>query len=116
MSLIEEMMTECAFIDKTKVPDGEGGFVNGWTEGAHFQGAIVIENSTLAIVAESQQLARTYRITVSKNIPLDKGDVIKRISDGATFKITSDGTDVKSPTGSALDISQVTAERWDLAL
>lgn len=115
MSLIEEMMTECAFLDKIKTSDGEGGVFNEWAEGAHFMGAIVIENSTLAIVAESQRLSRTYKVTVNKNIKLDKGDVIKRISDGATFKITSDSDDVVSPMSSTLDISQVTAERWVLA-
>ena len=31
MSLLSEAMTDCVFLNKSKVSDGEGGFVVEWT-------------------------------------------------------------------------------------
>ena len=35
MSLIDEFKSTCAFIEKTRVPDGEGGFHTSWTTLKH---------------------------------------------------------------------------------
>lgn len=114
MSLIDEMMTECAFMNKNKVSDGEGGTITTWIEGAHFMGAIVLQNSALASIAEAIKESKSYTITVSKSISLEYGDVIKRLSDGITFKITSETADQKTPASSSLDIAQAKAEKWEL--
>lgn len=115
MSLIDTMMTPCVYMQKIKEPDGEGGLITSWAEGATFDAAVVIENSTLATIAEALKESKTYRITFNQNVTLEKGDVIKRLSDGETFKITSESSDISSPSVSTLKIAQVTAERWDLA-
>ena len=39
MSLYETFYSHAVVMNKTKVPDGVGGFVNGWTEGAEISGA-----------------------------------------------------------------------------
>lgn len=115
MSLIDEMMTPCAYMQKVKESDGEGGLITTWEQGATFDACVVIENSTLGMIAEALKENKTYRITFNQNVTLEKGDVIKRLNDGATFKITSESVDISSPSVSSLNIAQVTAERWDLA-
>ena len=42
MSLLDEFKSTCAFLEKTHVPDGEGGFLTDWTEGAKFLAAVVL--------------------------------------------------------------------------
>lgn len=114
MSLLQDAMVDCILMNKSKNPDGAGGFVTEWTEGAMFKAAISSNTSTEAQIAEAQGLKRIYSVITNKNAVLDHNDVFKRVSDGATFRVKSDGNDVKTPDSAFLNMSQVTAERWEL--
>lgn len=116
MSLIDENMTECAFMEKSKVSDGEGGTITTWTEGNHFMGAIVMQASSLASIADAIKETRSYTIIVKKDVSLEYGNAIKRLSDGATFRIMSETADQKTPNSSSLDIALAKAERWELTI
>lgn len=117
MSLIEQWQEECTIIEPKKVPDGEGGWTTGWTNGASFMAAIVLETSTQAVIAERQGMAKIYRVTTPKNAMLGFHDVFRRESDGQVFRVTSDGKDVQTPAESEITpFSQVTAEAWALPL
>lgn len=114
MSLIDAMMTPCCLVEKTEVSDGEGGTMTEWTEGKAFDAAVILENSTVATIADAIKETKTHTITVKNNTALKYGDIVKRLSDGATFKVTSESADRTAPPTSSLEISQVTAERWEL--
>lgn len=114
MSLIDNFSEAFAFMNKAKVSDGEGGFTVDWTEGAEFNAALVLDSSLAARVAEAEGVTNLYTITVDKSISLDFHDVIKRKSDGAYFRITSDGTDKKTPNVATLNMRQASAEKWTL--
>ena len=114
MSLVNAMMTPCAFMLQSKNPDGEGGNVTTWSEGATFDAAIVMQSSALATVADAIKETRSYTVTVSKDVSLKYGNVIKRLHDGAFFRITSETEDKATPQVSALNLAQATAERWEL--
>lgn len=114
MSLIEKMMDECVIMNKIKESDGEGGSITTWQEGAQILVAIVNDTSMNARIAEREGVTSTYTLTTHRSNTLEYHDVIKRISDGKIFRVTGDGNDVKSPAVSSLDMSQVSAERWEL--
>ncbi len=114
MSLIDCMMTPCVFMVLEKTPDGSGGFVPKWTEGEPLKAAIVRDTSTEARIAEAAGTVEMYTVTVSRSVHLKYHAVIKRLSDGKTFRITSDNAEVKTPVCTALDIAQSTAEAWRL--
>lgn len=114
MSLLDDFKTTCAFMEKKRVPDGEGGFNTAWSDGAKFQAAIVLDTSIEAVVAEKQGVTSVYTITVSKSMNLEYHDVIKRLYDGKVFRVTSDGDDKHTPKSATLDMRQVTAEEWML--
>lgn len=113
MSLLQDAMVDCVYMNKNKEPDGAGGFVTAWKDGAEFKAAISTNTSTEAQIAEAQGLKRIYSVVTNKNAMLEQNDVFKRVSDGATFRVKSDGEDVVSPRASTLNMSQVTAERWE---
>ena len=115
MKLYETMMENCMIMDKASVPDGQGGFTYTWNNGATFSAAIVKDNSMQARVAEKEGVSELYTITVPKNVQLDFHDVVKRLSDGAIFRVTSNIDDSKTPAVSSFQFGQVTAERWVLA-
>ncbi len=114
MSLLNEMRTECAIYDKSRVPDGEGGFITSWVEGAKFKAAIVLDTSIEARTAEKQGVTGVYTVTTEKNVKLEYHDVFKRLYDGKIFRVKSDGDDKYTPASASINMRQVTAEEWSL--
>ena len=114
MSLLDDAMEKCVFMNKTKVPDGYGGYVDTYTDGAEFNAAIVFDTSIEARVGEKQGVTSLYTVTTSRGMTLEYHDVFRRIRDGKVFRVTSDGDDKYTPASTALDMRQVTAEEWQL--
>lgn len=114
MSLLDEAMETCAFLNKQVTPDGYGGYATTWADGAMFQAAIVFDTSIEARTAEVQGVTSRYTVTTSKALTLEYHDVFRRISDGKVFRVTSDGDDKYTPKSAGLDMRQVTAEEWTL--
>jgi hypothetical protein len=114
MSLLDDVMETFVFMVKEIVKDGYGGYTQEWTEGVDFKAAAVLDSSIQARIGEVQGLTSLYTITVSREIPLEFHDVIKRKSDGKVFRLTSDGDDKKTPPSAGLDMRQASAEEWRL--
>ena len=114
MSLLDEAMEKCIYLDKTTAPDGYGGTTISWQEGAEFYAAIVFDTSMEARVADKQGVTSLYTITTRKNLTLEYHDVFRRVRDGKIFRVTSDGDDKHTPASANLDMRQVTAEEWSL--
>lgn len=114
MSLLSDAMEKCVYIDKTTQPDGYGGVISVWSEGAPFDAAIVLNNSLEARRALQDGMTALYTITTSRTINLQYHDVFKRKSDGKLFRVKSDGDDKLTPQSATLDMRQVSAEEWVL--
>lgn len=113
MNMIEDSMESCVIMQKVRTPDGEGGFITEWTEGAQFNASITFDSSMQARIGEKQGVSSLYTVTTSKNANLEYHDVIKRLRDKKLFRITSDGDDKQTPVQAAFgQYLQVTAEEW----
>ena len=114
MSLIDEAMTTVVLMEKTRQPDGEGGFITNWVDSVSFDAAITFDTSMESRIAERQGVTSRYTVTTNKNAKLEFHDVIRRLSDGKVFRISSDGDDVQTPDRATFQFLQVTAEEWVL--
>lgn len=114
MSLLSEAYEPFNFIEKTRQPDGEGGYITTWTEGAEFQATADFANSSLANIADKLTERVNCTITTSRAVTLEPMDVIRRKSDGTYFRILSDGANNKTPASAGLDMRQSKAEIWTL--
>ena len=114
MSLIDDFKVTCTLLEKSRVPDGEGGWTVKWVDGMKFQAAIVHNTTIEARVAEKEGMASTFTVTTEKNMGLDFHDVFRRETDGDIFRVTSDHQDVQTPNRASFQFSQVTAEKWQL--
>lgn len=114
MSLLDTQMETFCYVNVSKVPDGEGGILTVWKDGAEFQANARLDNSTQAKIAEQMGVTSLYTITTKKNMILEFPDIIRRISDGEVFRITSNGKDNKTPDSATLNMRQVSAEKWRL--
>lgn len=115
MSLLSAAYEPCTILDKTTREDGYGGVITDWTDGAAIKAAIVLDASIEAVKAQAAGAQNIYTITTSRTVVLLFHDVIRRESDGKTFRITSDGTDNKTPESAGLDMRSVRAEEWSVA-
>lgn len=115
MTLLDEAMETCVFLNKQRVTDGYGGYKTTWTEGAEFKAAIVFDTSIEARVAQVQGVYSLYTVTTQRDLTLEYNEVFKRASDNKIFKVTSDGDDKFTPQSAGLDMRQVTAREWELA-
>ena len=114
MSLLEMAMEECVILDKTTVKDGYGGVKTVYVDGAPFDAAFSFNNSTEARVGAVQGANDRFQIITMKNIVLQYHDVIKRIKNGKTYRITSNGDDYATPASAALDARAVNAEEYEV--
>ena len=115
IGLMGDYVEDCVLLEKSRVPDGEGGWAAQWADGMEFQAAITHDSTLQARVAESEGMTATYTVTTDKTMPLDFHDVFRRVSDGQVFRVTSDGTDKATPKSATFQVSQVSAEEWVLA-
>lgn len=114
MSLLTDAMETMIMLEKTRKPDGEGGFFTSYTEGAEFTAGVTFDTSIEARVAEKQGVTSRYTVTTAKALTLEYHDVFKRKRDGKIFRVTSDGDDKQTPKSASFQIAQVTAEEWSL--
>ena len=115
MNLIEKFKVSCVKLIPNQTDDGEGGQVTVWmAETSEFGAAIVKARSGEVRRAEKEGASTQYTITTDKENNLRYGDVIRRVSDGKIFRITSNGDDVQTPECASFSFCQVTAEEWRL--
>ena len=114
VSLLNEYMTACTRLVPERTSDGEGGTTVSWTDADSFTAAIVLDTSAQARIAEAAGTDEAFTVTTGRDVVLAFHDVLRRETDGLTFRVTSRGGRRVTPGSAALDMSQVTAERWDL--
>ena len=114
MSLLSEAFQDFVIINKSIIDDGYGGTDTAWVEGAHIKGAMVLDTSMQARIAEVTGVKDLYTLTVSKSLELDYHTVIRRVKDGKIFRLPTDSDDKKTPDSATLDMRQYSAEEWTL--
>ncbi len=114
MSLIEKFKEPCTLMERHRVPDGEGGWMDSWLEGMSFSAAIVLDNSSPARMASKDAVSTKYTVTVDKAYRLEFHGVFKRDSDGQAFRVLSNSDDVQTPEVASFSFQQVQAEEYHL--
>lgn len=114
MSLLSEAMESFIPVSKVQTDDGVGGQITVWTDGTPINAAVVKDTSTEAKIAEKSGVTAVYTITTTKDINLQYHDVLRRVSDGMIFRVTSKGTDNCTPASAGLNMRQVDAEEWSI--
>lgn len=114
MGLLFAAFEPFVMMDRHSEKDSYGTIKTTWTEGAEFDAAATFDSSMEARIGGVQGVTSLYTITTHRAINLRHHDVVKRISDGKIFRVTSDGDDKKTPASASLDMRQVTAEEWAL--
>lgn len=110
MSLIDSRMEDAVMLDLVSVPDGFGGILKEWRDGAAFRAAIVMKSTTDAEIAYQQGAKRLYTVYTRQIVKLARGDRFRREKDGRVLRVTSDAVEDGTPGSSSLDLYRVQAE------
>ncbi len=113
-ALLESRMKPFVIVDTVTVPDGFGGYDEVLSDGAPFDGAAVIKNSTEAQIAYQNGAKKIYSVVTKQTVKLKRDMKIRRVEDGLTLRVTTDATDLKTPDISDLRLYQVSAEAIDV--
>ena len=108
---LEDFFEAFCVMDWRSVSDGGGGFVWEWTDGFPFDGHAVLNTTTQMQIAQQTGTKAIYTLVTARELPFEKDDRVKRIRDGAIFKITADPGDRKTPAFSSINAAEVTMER-----
>lgn len=111
MSLLEDFARPCVLMEKTRTPDGEGGYTTEWTEGAAFQNFQALDTSMEARRAEKEGVTSVYSALVDKTVPIEYNDYFKDLSTGNTYRVTSNPEEKQSPASASFDLKFFTAEK-----
>lgn len=114
MSLLDDFARTCVLMEKKRVPDGAGGYIVEWTEGAEFTNYQALDTSMEARRAEKEGVTSLYSALVEKSVPIEYNDVFKDKTTGETYRVTSNPEDKQAPRSSTLPLKYFTAEKWSL--
>lgn len=114
MSLLDDFARTCVLMEKRRVPDGAGGYMVQWEEGAEFTNYQALDTSMEARIAEKQGVTSLYSALVDKDFPIEYNDVFKDTETGQTYRVTSNPEEKVAPRSSTLPLKYFTAEKWGL--
>ena len=114
MSLLDSMQCRCVRLQKAETPDGLGGYRAVWTEGAAFDAVLIKKRAGLEGEAQREALKEAFVVLTAPEVGLRHPDVFRRVSDGATFRVTTANGDGATPEGATVRAAKAECERWDL--
>lgn len=112
--LFERLYEPFVPVTVSAMPDGEGGQIKIWTEGEPFDGYARFDDSEERTVGSASAVSSKYTLTVPVTVNLTYHDIVRRVSDGKYFRVTSDGDDVITPPVATFSFLEVKAEEWKL--
>lgn len=112
--MYEALNVPCVRYERMRKPDGEGGYIETWTETEKFMASLSMDTSTQAEIAKKLDVKSIFKVTLPRGLFMDYHDVFKRLSDGQVFRVTTKSNDNMTPDFASISFSQVKAEEWEL--
>lgn len=109
-TLLDNFMTDFVILTTVCTDDGEGGQTTTYMESEPFQATVRHDKTEQEQTAEQQNTDSSYTIVTKKSVILNFHMIVKRVLDGACFRITSDASNVP-PDFSAIDLRSASAEK-----
>ena len=86
MSLLDDFARTCVLLEKTRKPDGEGGYTVEWADGAEFKNYQALDTSMEARRAEKEGVTSVYSALVDKAVPIEYNDYFREQANRSKIK------------------------------
>lgn len=116
MSLLDDFARTYVVMEKKRTPDGAGGYIVEWTEGAEFTNYQALDTSMEARRAEKEGVTSLYSALVRADFPIEYNDYFKDKTTGLTYRVTSNPEEKVAPKSASFALKYFTAERKELPL
>ena len=114
MPLLDDFAKTCVVMEKTRNPDGAGGYIVEWTDGVEFTNYQALDTSMEARRAEKEGVTSLYSALVRADFPIEYNDYFKDTTTGITYRVTSNPVEKVAPKSSSFSLKYFTAERKEL--
>lgn len=114
MPLLDDFERVCVIMEKTRKPDGAGGYITTWAEGAEFINHMTRDTSMEARRAEQEGVSSVYSALVDQAVPIEYNDYFKDRELGAVYRVTSRPEEKQAPKSATFALKYFTAERTEL--
>ncbi|WP_419085674.1 hypothetical protein [Slackia isoflavoniconvertens] len=117
MSLLDDFASKCVLMDKKRTPDGAGGYITAWAEGAEFLNYQALDTSMESRRAEKEGVTSVYSALVNQSVPIEYNDYFRDMGTGLTYRVTSNPEEKAAPRSAGAIIKALkffTAERKEL--
>lgn len=111
--MLADFMESFVLLEKSTTPSSISGVVESWEDGNTISAGVYLNNSSEAQIAYRNGEVKQYYVVLPAGITLTQNDRIRRVSDGAVYRITSDSADMTIPSCASQQYSRVTAEIVD---
>lgn len=106
---LHDFYEECRYLDVETAPDSRGGTIRRYKPGKSFVAGIYPVSSSTRESAGAIAPSTSYNIITDIGIPLTYGDVVQRVRDGLTLRVTSNASDMETPAVAVVKYHQVSA-------
>lgn len=114
MAILDDFGKPCVILEKKRQPDGEGGYITDWQDGAEFTNYQALDASMEARRAEKEGVTSVYSALVDLSVPIEYGDYYRDKESGLTYRVTSNPEEKKAPASASFRLKYFTAERKEL--
>lgn len=99
-----------ALLERDQTPDGLGGTRTVWREGVRFSGGVTFVPGAETTIAGLRALRTIPVLAHDYDVTLRQGDAVRRLSDGAVFRVAGNSGDMRAPACADLRFAQVPVE------
>lgn len=114
MPLLDDFARTCVVMEKTRQPDGAGGYIVDWVDGVEFVNYQALDTSMEARRAEKEGVTSLYSALVRSDFPVEYNDYFKDKTTGITYRVTSNPEEKVAPKSASFALKYFTAERKEL--
>ncbi len=109
--MLQDYFEDFTLLERTQAPDGLGGHTVTWAEGVAFRGGVTQVVGRETDSAGLLALKTTPMLLHEWDVTLSQGDRIRRLRDGAEFRVAGRSDDMRTPLLAGMAFCQVPVER-----
>lgn len=113
--MLQDYFEDFVLLERTAADDDLGGVSETWAEGLRFRGAVTQVVGKEVAPAGLTALKTVPMLLHEWDVTLRQDDRVRRVSDGAEFRVTGRSGDMRTPAISGMAFCQVPVERLVLA-
>lgn len=113
--MLSDFLEPFCRVKRSSAPNGLGGSVETWEDGEIFRGGVTHVSGAEISVAGHQALRAVPVLAHETTVELKQDEYVRRLSDGAVFRVAGNSADMRAPAVASMQFAQVPVERTVMA-